>query len=225
MVAGTRQRARRKPAEVRREDILRAAIHVFAQTSYHTAGTAEIAREAGVAEPTIYRHFGSKRELYLAALARCGEVIRQTFAEIAGRVPDAVEALHEMGHWYCDSVVSDPDELRLRYRATGEAEDDEARALLRAGYEQILETVANVIRRGQQQGVITREVAPEPAALLFISLGKMIDLGKLLGAGQQMMDWIDLMGDVHGRALAPRPDDGPAPVTYGGPPRVTGAAP
>ena len=36
--------------------------------SYSGATTAEIAREAGVSEPILYRHFGSKRDLYLACL-------------------------------------------------------------------------------------------------------------------------------------------------------------
>ena len=41
---------------------------VFSTGSYSGATTAEIAREAGVSEPILYRHFASKRELYFACL-------------------------------------------------------------------------------------------------------------------------------------------------------------
>ena len=41
---------------------------VFATGSYSGATTAEIAREAGISEPILYRHFASKRELYFACL-------------------------------------------------------------------------------------------------------------------------------------------------------------
>ena len=54
-----RHAARRLPAGERREAIVRAALKVFTSTSYAGATTAEIAREAGVAEPVLYRHFAS----------------------------------------------------------------------------------------------------------------------------------------------------------------------
>ena len=53
-------------AEERRRQILEAAATVFARHGYHQARTREIAREAGIAEGTIYNYFPSKRELLLA---------------------------------------------------------------------------------------------------------------------------------------------------------------
>ena len=59
---------RRLPAEERRRAIVQAALRVFSSASYAGATTAEIAREAGVTEPVLYRHFGSKRDLWAACL-------------------------------------------------------------------------------------------------------------------------------------------------------------
>ena len=58
----------RLTAEARRQAVLDTACRVFAKSSYRGATTAEIAREAGISEPILYRHFGSKRDLYLACL-------------------------------------------------------------------------------------------------------------------------------------------------------------
>jgi TetR/AcrR family transcriptional regulator len=58
----------RLPAAERRQAILEAALGVFSQGSYAGATTAQIAREAGVSEPVLYRHFASKRDLYFACL-------------------------------------------------------------------------------------------------------------------------------------------------------------
>ena len=55
-------------AEARRQAVLDTACRVFSRSSYRGATTAEIAREAGISEPILYRHFGSKRDLYLACL-------------------------------------------------------------------------------------------------------------------------------------------------------------
>ena len=56
----------RLSAEERRADVLETACQVFAKGSYRGATTADIARGAGVTEPILYRHFASKRDLYLA---------------------------------------------------------------------------------------------------------------------------------------------------------------
>src|SRR5207248_11180252 len=66
---GARIVAVRRPrlaAEERRALLLETACHVFSRGSYRGVTTAEIAREAGVTEPVLYRHFASKRELYFA---------------------------------------------------------------------------------------------------------------------------------------------------------------
>src|SRR5262249_30322134 len=58
----------RLTGEQRRQTVLDAACEVFFASSYRGATTAEIARRAGISEPILYRHFGSKRDLYLACL-------------------------------------------------------------------------------------------------------------------------------------------------------------
>lgn len=48
--------------------ILKAALVVFTEKGYSAATTSEIARIAGVAEGTIFRHFKSKKDILLATL-------------------------------------------------------------------------------------------------------------------------------------------------------------
>ena len=62
--------------------MLDTACAVFFRKSYRGATTAEIAREAGITEPILYRHFGSKRDLYLACLDEAWRQFRE-FAEEA----------------------------------------------------------------------------------------------------------------------------------------------
>jgi len=58
----------KKTPEERRQDILEASLKVFAVKGYNGSTTAEIARAAGVAEGTIFRHFTTKKELLIAVL-------------------------------------------------------------------------------------------------------------------------------------------------------------
>ena len=81
----------RLTAEARRQAVLDTAGRVFSRSSYRGATTAEIAREAGISEPILYRHFGSKRDLYLACLDEAWASFRagaeRAIAEDPLRVP------------------------------------------------------------------------------------------------------------------------------------------
>ncbi len=54
-----------------RDQLLDAAVRVYAEAGYRGATTRRIAFEAGVNEITLFRHFGSKDALIREAIARC----------------------------------------------------------------------------------------------------------------------------------------------------------
>ncbi|KZE44657.1 transcriptional regulator [Brevibacillus parabrevis] len=53
----------------KQRNILRASVKLFAEKGFHASSTAEIAKEAGVAEGTIFRHYKSKKDILLAVVA------------------------------------------------------------------------------------------------------------------------------------------------------------
>ncbi|WAH35813.1 TetR/AcrR family transcriptional regulator [Alicyclobacillus dauci] len=58
--------------------ILQAAIQVISQAGYHNAQISRIAREAGVADGTVYLYFKNKEDLLLSILRKAiGEVVLQ----------------------------------------------------------------------------------------------------------------------------------------------------
>lgn len=56
-----------RPASIREEHVLEVARRVFMAEGYK-AGTARIAREAGVSEGSLFKHFKTKTGLFLAAM-------------------------------------------------------------------------------------------------------------------------------------------------------------
>src|ERR1051326_3704887 len=62
----------RMRGEERRALILQSAKRVFARSTYAEASTGELARESEVTEPMLYKHFGSKKGLFLAVLREFG---------------------------------------------------------------------------------------------------------------------------------------------------------
>ncbi|HEX7056011.1 MAG TPA: TetR/AcrR family transcriptional regulator [Bacilli bacterium] len=50
-------------------NIIKAAVETFSEKGYAAASTSEIARKAGVAEGTIFRHYKTKKDLLLSIMA------------------------------------------------------------------------------------------------------------------------------------------------------------
>jgi AcrR family transcriptional regulator len=123
----------RKSKEERREEILDAALEVFAQKGLHGASTEEIAKRAGISQPYIFRLFGTKKELYLAGVARC---FRQTL-ELMQRAAEGKrgeEALHAFGQRYGELLKTDRVYLRAQMQAYAACDDPEIAAVCRAGF-------------------------------------------------------------------------------------------
>src|SRR5437868_15060057 len=101
----------RKTKEARREEILDAALPVFAGQGLHGASTEEIARRAGISQPYVFRLFGTKKELYLAVVARC---FRRTLElmQHAAEGKRGREAMDAIGLAYGELLESDRTYLR-----------------------------------------------------------------------------------------------------------------
>jgi TetR/AcrR family transcriptional regulator len=170
-------------AEARRQAVLDTACRVFSQTSYRGATTAEIAREAGISEPILYRHFGSKRDLYLACLEEAWGSFRAVCEEaLAG---DPGKCLGAIG----DAYMAKSRKIRvidLWIQGLNEASADKAiAAAVRKQVREVHDFFADVIRDGQRRGVVHADRDPVAEAWIFVAGGLLatIDgrLGGLLG--------------------------------------------
>jgi AcrR family transcriptional regulator len=69
----------------RREQIIQAALKVFIEKGYTASTTAEIAKEAGISEVTLFRYFSSKREIFYAGVEPIMlNPLESTVSEVSG---------------------------------------------------------------------------------------------------------------------------------------------
>jgi AcrR family transcriptional regulator len=169
----------RLPAEARRLAIIEAALRVFSEGSYAGATTAQIAREAGVSEPILYRHFASKRELYFACLDAAWLRIRR-------RLESRMEALGAAEAW-STMRASAMRELKtvlpsLWMQAITEAgEDAEIRRHVRRHMREVHDFFANCLRRVQEDGAIPADRNVDAEAWIFIGGSLLVSIADRLG--------------------------------------------
>ena len=174
--------APRMAAAERRQHLIETAIRLFTDGSYHGTTTAEIARAAGVSEPILYRHFASKRDLYLAALEHVWAKTREGWERKLEGAPDACAAIEAIGKGHV-SVRSPRLQLaELWVQALSEAsEDPELRRHLRRHMREVHEFVAGLIRRGQEQGAIAAERDASSEAWIMLAGGILGMVGRRVG--------------------------------------------
>jgi AcrR family transcriptional regulator len=167
----------------RRAAVVATACRVFAKSSYHGSTTAQIARETGVTEPVLYRHFASKRELYLACLDSVWQQVHVLWNQAIEREQDSANWLKAIGKAYLEARASARIVLvDLWIQALTEAADDpEIRRALRQQMREVHEFVAGVIRRAQERGGVLPGRDPDAEAWIFISLGLLSTIDHRLG--------------------------------------------
>jgi AcrR family transcriptional regulator len=174
-VSATRPRL---SAGERRQAVLDTACRVFSRSSYRGATTAEIAREAGITEPILYRHFGSKRDLYLACLEEAWRSLRDLAEDAIGRNPDTCLGA------VADAFMAKRAELRLIdlwVQALSETEEPAIADALRAQIRDVHGFFADLIRAGQARGIVAADRDPVAEAWIFIAGGLLATMDDRLG--------------------------------------------
>jgi TetR/AcrR family transcriptional regulator len=172
----------RLPAAQRKAAVLDCACGIFSTGSYRGTTTAEIARQAGVTEPVLYRHFASKRDLYLSVLDESWRRLRELWEQAVDKEPDPRFWVGAMGRAYFQS--RDPKVLTadLWVQALTEASDDpEIRKHLRRQMRDVHGFVVDVIRRSQEAGGILRDRDASAEAWIFLAIGLLGTVGRRVG--------------------------------------------
>jgi AcrR family transcriptional regulator len=172
----------RLTATERRASVVETACRVFAKSSYRGTTTAQIARATGVTEPVLYRHFASKRELYIACLDAAWERLRQLWEQALEQESDPGLWVATLGQTYLEARAADRVILvDLWIQALTEAADDpEIRRALRDQVREVHGFVAEVIRRAQEAGAIVSDRDADAEAWIFISLGLLSTIDRRL---------------------------------------------
>jgi AcrR family transcriptional regulator len=108
----------RLPVAERRAVIVEAAGRLFGERGYEATRLDEIAAAAGVTKPIVYRHFDSKRQLYLALLDRHRDDLAGFVASIPaeGTTEQRLRAVLEV---WLDYVEARSYAWKMLFRDTG----------------------------------------------------------------------------------------------------------
>ncbi|WP_274425284.1 TetR/AcrR family transcriptional regulator [Chelativorans sp. YIM 93263] len=145
---------RRRDPAASRLALLEAAIAEFAQLGFAGARVDEIARRAKVNKQMVYHYFGSKEDLFTAALEQVYEHIRSREKELDLRALEPEAAMERLVGFSFDYLAEHPefiallnDENRMQSSHLRESTD------LVAMHSPLVEMIEETVDRGVQKGV------------------------------------------------------------------------
>jgi AcrR family transcriptional regulator len=153
-------------SEETRQKIISAAAEVGSKVGYSKATTKIIAKAAGVNEVTLFRHFGSKENLFSAAIEQYGgpalvPIIQSQFTG------DYRTDLTMVGNFFLDIMVARKEMLHLMLCES--ANIPEVRTVLARNPRELRQMLAQYLRSQMEKGVI-KEQHPEVLAQAFLGM-------------------------------------------------------
>ena len=193
----------------RRQQILDAALICFSRDGFHNTTTADIVRESGVSQGTLYLYFDTKDDI-VVALAEDRQQREAFLNALAQREQDPIRGLLALIELH-GGGLTDPDRLdgrRVGVQGWAEAlRNPRIHASVVDGLTTVREAIERLIERGQHTGQIRAEVDPEALARTLIAVfqglvmqvawGESIDLE---ASGHVIRDMIGALLTPEGRA-------------------------
>lgn len=166
-------------ADDRREAVLAAAMHTFAERGLHGTPTTAVATAAGISHAYLFRLYPTKVDLAVAVAERCMVRIHDAFVEAAARADrDGEPVLSAMGAAYEQLLAADPELLLLQLHAHAAAPElPEMRQTMRAGWQRLVEMVSE------------RSGAPDDEVQRFFAHGMLLNMVAALDLGAIDARW------------------------------------
>jgi len=122
----------RRTSDERREEILEAAFTAFSESGFEGTSTDDIAQAVGISQPYLFRLFGTKKHLFLAAVERCFEQTEGAFRDAVEEGPPS-EAKQRIGDAYFH-MIQDGQKLRMQMQAYAACDDPDVRRVVQRGF-------------------------------------------------------------------------------------------
>jgi AcrR family transcriptional regulator len=173
----------RLTAGERREQIVDVAVRHFGDSGLHGTSTEDIAQEAGLSQPYLFRLFRTKRDLFLACCEACTKRVIDGFRAAAAAAPEG-EKLRAMGQAY-SGLLEDERWLRMQLQMYAACADDVIRVRARELYRELYDAVREL------SGADGDELLRFFATGMLINVVSSIGLKEIAGEDEWAAKWCD----------------------------------
>jgi len=155
-------------AENKHSKIISAATKVFAKKGFFTARISDIAKEAKVADGTIYLYFKNKDDILVQFFSYKAKQVFDLFREEVSMAENSVEKLRNLIRRHLDEFQRDRN-MAIVYQAETHQNSRSAEPQIREMSKMYLDIVSEIVEQGQADGSMRKD--------LYLSLVKRFIVG------------------------------------------------
>jgi TetR/AcrR family fatty acid metabolism transcriptional regulator len=137
--------------------ILEAAVKVFARQGFHQSTVAEIAKEAGVADGTIYLYFKNKDDILVQFFSFRAKQVFESFRAEVDRAQTSLDKLRNVVRCHLAEFQRDRDGAVV-YQVETHQNSRLAEAQIREMSQMYRDLISEIVEQGQQEGTIRRDL-------------------------------------------------------------------
>jgi TetR/AcrR family transcriptional regulator, fatty acid metabolism regulator protein len=171
--------ARIKAAD-RRQQILDAAVRVFARQGFHTCRVSDIADEAGVAYGLVYHYFQSKEQVLDTLFEERWDILLEAISQVDNRRGAARDKLTAVAGFIIDSYRHDPELMKVIIVEVTRAANSFGATHI-AKIREAYDGIANIVRNAQAEGSFRTDIRADFAALTFYGAIEQVLTGWIFG--------------------------------------------
>ncbi len=137
--------------------ILEAAVKVFARQGFHQSTVAQIAKEAGVADGTIYLYFKNKDDILVQFFSFRAKQVFESFREEVDRAQNSLDKLRNLIHRHLAEFQRDRDGAVV-YQVETHQNSRLAEAQIKEMSQMYRDIISEIVEQGQQEGTIRKDL-------------------------------------------------------------------
>lgn len=158
--------------------ILEAAVKVFAEQGFHQSTISQIAREAGVADGTIYLYFKNKDDILVQFFTYKTKQVFDKFREEVDKAENSFDKLKNLIRRHLQEFQNDRN-MAVLYQAETHQNSRLVEEQIRDMSKLYLDIVSEIVEQGQEEGCIRKDI--------YVGLVKRFILG---GVDEVINTWL-----------------------------------
>jgi AcrR family transcriptional regulator len=160
----------RLPTEERQLTIVAAAIELARDASPVEITTADIAAAVGLTQGAVFKHFGSKDEIWVAAMRWVRDELIGKLSSAASTAATPMLALGEVFRAHVEFVIAHPGVPRLIFHELQRPVDSLAKQEVRAVLQAYRKLLTGLLGNSARAGLVPADLDQDSAATLFIGI-------------------------------------------------------
>lgn len=183
----------RKPTEIRQKEIKKAVLTIIRTDGVKAVSTKNIAKQTGLSEGAIFRHFKSKRDIMISIIDDVSNDMIDKLIEISNEESIARDRLYRVICKTISYLTENNGITILLFTEASQANDKEMLEKLKYLFKAQTDVVSKIINDGIKEGIWNKNIPIKDVTTLYMGIPITNNIKLILFENQQSKDFCKRM--------------------------------